>query len=147
MIKESINQIVENGNSQDMHELSEMMIEMLYDLKKYSEEDFCEYKMELYIMAYGKVLNEHMAEKIIQNMKPYGMHWTLSDTEGVRKGNNSLSGIRPIDFWIVMNMAYNDYHDIFGEEMEMYVKYSKAFILDEDAKEDKVFTYFTEIPK
>ena len=146
MIKDYISQIVNNGNKKDMDKLSEMMVDMLYDLKKYNEDDFCDYKMDLYIMAYGKVLNEHMAENIIKNMKPYGMHWTMAQTEDVRKSNN-LSSIRPVDFWIVMNMTYNDYRDIFEDDLNMYVKYSKAFILDEDAKESKVFTYFTEIPK
>ena len=79
-------------------------------------------------------------------MKPYGMHWTLDQTESVRK-SNGFSTIRPVDFWIVMNMAYNDYHNLFEEDVEQYAKYSKMFILDEDSEEDKVYTYFTEIPK
>ena len=146
MIEESIDKIVEKGNAKDMHDLSDMMIDILKEIKKYNEDSYCKYKMELYIKANGKILNESMAKDIIQNMQPYGMKWTLQQTEDVRK-QNSLNTIRPIDFWIVMNMAYNDYHDIFNEDLPMYVKYSKAFILDEDAKEDKVFTYFTEIPK
>lgn len=145
-VQENISKIVEKGSPKDMYDLSNMMIDMLEDLESYDTDKFCEYKMEIYIKANGKILNEHMGEKIIQNMKPYGMHWTYQQTEDVRK-QNSLSNIRPVDFWVVMNMAYNDYHDIFEDNLDMYVKYSKAFILDEDAKSDKVFTYFTEIPK
>ena len=40
-----------------------------------------------------------------------------------------------------------DYQDIFEENIDMYVKYAKNFIMDEDGKEDKVFLYFTTIPK
>ena len=46
-----------------------------------------------------------------------------------------------------MNSAYNDFYDLFGEELENYVRYSKMFIKDDDAKEDKVFLYFVNIPK
>lgn len=74
------------------------------------------------------------------------MKWTLSDTEGVRK-QYGYTTIRPIDFWIVLNSAYNDYHDLFNEDVDMYVKFAKDFIQDEDAEDDKVYTYFSEIPK
>lgn len=46
-----------------------------------------------------------------------------------------------------MNSAYNDYRDVFKENVDVYAKWSYAFIKDEDAKEGKVFTYFTKIPK
>ena len=44
-----------------------------------------------------------------------------------------------------MNSAYNDYRDLFNDNIEMYVRYSRDFILDEDAKNNKVFKYFTQI--
>ena len=53
----------------------------------------------------------------------------------------------PNEFNVVMNMAYSDYSEVFGDNLDMYAKFSKAFIKDEDAKEGKVFTYFNEIPK
>lgn len=46
-----------------------------------------------------------------------------------------------------MNSAYNDYHDLFVDDIKMYTKYSKHFILDEDAINCKVYEYFTTIPK
>jgi hypothetical protein len=46
-----------------------------------------------------------------------------------------------------MNSAYNDYNDIFKDNIEMYARYSKDFIQDEDAVEDKVYYYFSMIPK
>ena len=46
-----------------------------------------------------------------------------------------------------MNMAYNNYHDMFEEDLDKYVEYSKLFIHDEDAAEGKVYTYFMKIPK
>ena len=46
-----------------------------------------------------------------------------------------------------MNSAYNDYNDIFKEDVGLYSRFSKDFIMDEDAVEDKVYYYFTMIPK
>ena len=62
------------------------------------------------------------------------MKWTLEQTKAVQT-QHGLSEIKPCEFWVVMNGAYNDYHDIFEEDLEMYVKYAKDFIKDEDAKE------------
>ena len=101
---------------------------------------------ELYEIMEGKVFNEERARYLIEHMKPFGMKWTLEDTEGVRK-QYGYEDIRPVDFWIVMNSAYNDYNDLFNDNIEYYAKYSKDFIKDEDAKEDKVYYYFSMIPK
>ena len=46
-----------------------------------------------------------------------------------------------------MNSAYNDFRDLFDKDIEAYARYTKNFIMDKDAKEDKVFLYFTTIPK
>lgn len=146
MIKEYIKKIIENGKTEDMEKLSNMLEDVIYDIRRTNPEHYNEYKKCLYEMAYGKVITEEKAEKIIENMKPYGMHWTLEQTESVRK-NYNLDDIRPVDFWLVMNMAYNDYHDLFNEDVEQYVKYTTMFIDDEDANDDKVYDYFTTIPK
>ena len=87
-----------------------------------------------------------MAEEIISKMQPYHMRWTLEETREVQN-QYGLDNIRDIDFWIVMNSAYNDYRDLFGDNIEMYARFSKDFIQDEDAKDGKVFLYFTSILK
>ena len=105
-------------------------------------------------MAYGKVLTKEMAEEIIVDMLPYHMRWSLEETEDVRKAYD-LSDIRDIDFWIVLNAEYNDNKetveyfipDDSEKQLDMYVRLAKDFIKDKDAKEGKVFTYFTSIPK
>ena len=42
---------------------------------------------------------------------------------------------------------HNDYKDLLGEDVENYVRFTIDFIKDEDAKEGKVFKYFTQIVK
>ena len=43
--------------------------------------------------------------------------------------------------------AFNDYNDIFNDTVDYYARFSKDFIKDPDAVEDKVYYYFTMIPK
>lgn len=145
-IKEYLEKIIEKGDRKDMEELSDMLDKAIYKVKDCDPEWYEKKCMKLYTMAYGKVLNEEMAEDIISKMEPYHMHWTLEQTRQVQI-QNGLNNIRDVDFWVVMNSAYNDFHDLFEDNIDMYVKYTKNFILDKDGKEDKVFLYYTTIPK
>lgn len=145
-IENLMQKIIDSGTKEDMNKLSDIVIDMFYDLRDYDEELFDKYKMCMYKIAYGEVLSEEMAEEIIESMKPYGMHWTLEETKMLQQ-QNGLMTLRDIDFWVVMNSAYNDFNEIFNDDLDMYVKYTKKFILDEDAKDGKVFKYFTKIVK
>lgn len=141
--KHYINKILASNNEEKIDELSDYMtyiIEMVGDREREKVEE------KLYEIVEGKVLNEDMAKEIIENMKPKGMKWNLTDTENVRN-TYGYSDIRPVDFWVVMNSAYNDYEDIFKDNVEWYAKFSKDFIKDEDAIEEKVYCYFMKIPK
>lgn len=141
-LREYINKVVENKKAEDMEKLGDMMAEVMYKLKEYDYDCYEKYKMELYTMAYGKVLSNEMAQDIVTEMKPYHLHWTKEQTTEVMKANGL--NFNENDFFVVMNMAYNDYHDLLGEELENYVRFSKMFIEDVDAKPDKVFRYFME---
>lgn len=153
-VKEYIKKIVDDGKKENMEYLSDMLDDAIHKVKDCDYNWFCEQKMKLYIMAYGKILNEEMANEIIMDMQPYHMRWTLEETESVRK-KYGLSDIRDIDFWIVMNAKYNDNKDTVEhfasgddeKQLDMYVSLAKDFIKDKDAREGKIFTYFTTIPK
>ena len=145
-IKKMIQRIVDNGRQEDMEELSEILEELMHKLKEYDEKDYKKYEMSLYCMAYGNVLSEEMAEDIVRKMQPSGMRWTLEETRHMQE-DYGLDNIRDTDFFVVINSAYNDYREIFGDNLETYIKFTLAFINDEDAKEDKVFKYFTTIPR
>ena len=144
-IKEYVEKIVDNGNVEDMHELSEILNDLMRELCEYDEKLYDKYKMHLYKMAYGSVLSRDMAEEIVQKMRPYRMRWNFEETRQIQE-QYGVNDIRPTDFFVVMNSAYNDYKDIFDENIEFYVRFTKDFINDEDAKDSKVFTYFTTIP-
>lgn len=139
-VKKYIDKIIEEGTEEDMDKLEDIMIDLIYDLKRYDEDKAHKYKMCLYKMAYGEVLTDKMARKVVEDMKPDGEHWSIEQTTQVK--NQYGFNVRDIDFWVVMNMAYNDYKDIFKDNIEMYARWSNAFINDPDAKEGKVFRYF-----
>ena len=137
--------MLERASQEDIKALADVS-EMLLDNIKESEPGFYKHaESVLYEAYYGKKLTHDRAEKIIHCMKPYGMKWTETQTTEVMKAHGM--SLDPIEFWVVMNMAYNDYHKMFEEDTEKYVEFSKLFINDEDAKEGKVYEYFTKIPK
>ena len=100
--------------------------------------------MELYKMAYGETLSREMAEHIVKKMRPYGIKWDLEQTRQIQE-QYGIDNIRAIDFYVVLNSAFNDYNNLFGDDIERYIKFTIDFINDEDAKQGKVFKYFTTI--
>ena len=142
-IKSYIDKIVENGKDEDMEKLSEMLVEITCKMKELHYDKYEYYKMCLYELAYGKTISDEMREEIVERI---GEHWTLAETETVRS-KYGYSDILPNEFNVVMNMAYSDYSDVFGDNLDLYAKFSKAFIKDDDAKEGKVYIYFNQIPK
>lgn len=154
MYKETINDIIESDNKEMLKSLTKTLDTLMQYLYQNNYDLYKEIELDLYIATNGKKLNKDMAYEIIMNMKPYQMHWSLEETESIRDMYN-LSDIRDVDFWVVMNSKYNDNKDTVErfvpndteKQLEMYVYLTRDFIKDKDAKEGKVFTYFTEIPE
>lgn len=145
-IEEIVQKIVDNGNVKDMNTLSDILEDTMEIIKEYDEDCYKDFEMELYKMAYGNALTEKMAIELVNNMKPYGKKWDIEEIKEMQY-KRGLNNISEIDFFVVMNSAYNDYKDIFNENIEDYIHFTLDFIEDEDAKKDKVFLYFTTIPK
>ena len=140
-IEEYIERIVDNGKIEDMEELSDMLEDTMEIIKDYDEKCYKEFEMKLYKMAYGSHLNKSMAQDIVNKMRPYGMRWNIEETESLQR-QRGIEDIPKADFFVVINSAYNDYKDIFGEDLEGYIRFTIDFIKDEDAKPNKVFDYF-----
>lgn len=145
-IEDYIERIIEKGKIEDMRTLSDMLEESMEIIKDYDKKCYEKFEVELYKMAYGNTLNKEMAEKIVNKMKPYGQKWSINETMDMQE-RYGINDIKSSDFFVVINSAYNDYHDLFGEDIEMYIKFTEDFINDEDAKDGKVFLYFTTLTK
>lgn len=143
-IEDIIQVIVDGGDVQHMHMLSDILDDVLEEICKYDKEKYKQYELKLYKMAYGNTFTREMAEEIVSKMRPYAMKWSIEETQQIQS-QYGINDISPADFFIVLNMAYNDYNNIFNENIEMYVRFVDDFVNDEDAKEDKVFNYFTQI--
>ena len=144
-IEEYIEKIVDNGKIEDMEELSDMLEDTMEIIKDYDEKCYKDFEMKLYKMAYGNRLNKSMAEDIVNKMRPFGERWSFEETRNLQE-QRGINDIDPIEFFVVLNSAYNDYKDIFSEDIDGYIRFTIDFIKDEDAKKDKVFIYYTEIP-
>ena len=145
MIRKYIEKIGENKNIEDMEKLGDMLSDIIYDMKESHPEIYKEYKMELYEMAYGKKINEEMAEKWVKEMKPVGLHWTMEETTNAMQ--NLGYNFDKIDFFVVANMMYNDYYDLVKEDEELALRLAKDWLSDVDAKEDKLYCYWKHIIK
>ena len=144
-IEDYIEKIVDNGKVEDMKELSDILEDTMEIINKYDEQCYKEMEMKLYKMAYGNVLSRKMAENIVHKMRPSGMRWTFEETKDLQR-QYGVDNINDVDFFIVMNSAFNDYRDLFQNNVEDYIKFTIDFIEDEDAKQDKTFLYYTTIP-
>ena len=145
-IDDYIERIIEKGDIRDMNTLSDILEELMKVVKDYDTECYKKYEMELYKMAYGNTLSKELAEKIVDKMKPYGEKWTMNETMDIQE-RYGLDRIKSSDFYTILNSAYNDFNNLFGDDIDMYVRYAEDFINDEDAVEGKVFLYFTTIPR
>ena len=76
-----------------------------------------------------------------------GAHWSMEDTETVRKARN-INDCKPEDFWIAMNMMYSDYQGVakkYGiDKPEFYADMAKSFLTDKDSKQgrEKLGAYY-----
>ena len=144
-VSEYIEKIGSNRNIEDMNKLGDMLEETIYDIKEYDEDKYYDYKMKLYEMAYGKKLNEEMAEEWVKSMQPVGLHWTMEDTtEAIRKLGYNFDNI---DFFVVANMMYNDYNDLVKDNEELALKLAYDWLIDEDTKENKLYCYWKYIAR
>ena len=141
-IRNYIEMIVSNGKKEDMECLSNMLSDLIYDYKETNHEKYEKYKNKLYGMAYNYTFNEDMAKELVENMKPLGEYWDMKTTTMVK--NQYAINVDDYTFYVVMNSLANDYHDaISTDEVETYAKMAYDFVYDEDARENKVWKYFT----
>ena len=79
-------------------------------------------------------------------------HWSMEDTETVRKTRN-INDCKPEDFWITMNMMYSDYQSVakkYGiDKPEFYADMARGFLMDKDSKQgrEKLEAYYDHVVK
>ena len=139
MIRKYIEKIGENRNIEDMNKLGDMLSEIIYEMKDSHPQLYKKYKTKLMGMAYNYQVDKELAHEIVENMKPFGEHWTIEEVSKVLA--NDTHNLE--EMYVVLNSLYNDYSSILGnDDTNVYIKMAHAWLDDEDAKEHKFWKYF-----
>lgn len=137
-MKEYIERIVNSGNQNDMNCLSDMLVDLMYELKNYDYPEYSKKKNILKGMAYNYQIDEELAKEIVDEMKPLGEYWSVETISTLPASNHNLN-----DMYVVMNSLANDYSNVINlDETETYFKMANAWLDDVDGKEHKVWWYF-----
>lgn len=135
-----IDKIISSDDRAKMEELRELYKSTIRYIKATDSEKYREIECKLYEILEGKRLNEEKAKQWVKSMKPEAK-WSMEDVQSVKEKNNVEMPL--IDFYVLMNMLYTDYHQVIGEDLNMYINLSKAWYYDEDAPEgaEKLYCY------
>lgn len=131
-------------------ERMEKMNEIYYDMAEYIQNinpslyrDYCD---EAEGILYG--ITDEESEMIVRNMRPYGEHWNreVVDNYIMSRGETPSK-----EYYLVMNMAFNDYRNtaqMMGMDTDdFYYSLAHDFIHDPDGPKHKVEKYFKDDKK
>lgn len=123
----------------------EEMVEALVDAIPYLPKDD-QRKLEHKLDKIAYCFTPEEAREKVQRMRPYGEHWD-QDTVRTYIASKGVDPKHCLQYYLVMNMAYNDYHETaekfgLGDNTDFYFFLAHDFIDDEDGVEFKVEKYF-----
>ena len=95
-------------------------------------------------------LDERTAMEWVKSMKNAdggkSPHWTMDQIKQVAKSKGLDKEIEPVELFAVLNALYSDYDPLFKKygvsTIDFYVDMAKAWIMDEDAVENKAMAYW-----
>lgn len=138
-VKHYIHRIMEEGKEENMHCLSEMMDDLICDLKESDPELYKQYACKLHKLVYGDHLSEEMARDWVKGMKnkdgTVGEHWTWEQTSQYAEHYDKC------DFYAVLNMMYSDYYNS-RFDTSTYLALAKDWLDDPDVGKDKTLKYY-----
>ena len=138
-IKKYIDQLVKTGSPDDMECLSDMLEDLVCDLKESDHEKYMQYKFKLHRLAYGEHLSEDMAKHWVSEMKnkdgTVGEHWSYEQTSTLAEKHNKC------DFYAVLNMMYSDYYNP-RFDTNTYVTLARDWLDDKDVGGGKTLKYY-----
>ena len=135
-----IKNIIDSNDINKLKMLACTSEHMLKTIEKLDESKYGEYELEIYEIINGKKISEEIATTWVESMLPYGMKWSMEETTQVMrdKGLN----FEPVEFYVVMNMIFNDYNNIVLDNLDTAVEMTKDWLNDKDAKENKLYNYY-----
>ena len=127
-------------------DLEEMIRTLMSELEEDNPELYEKYRLEAEDYMYCMSIEE--ARTIVHNMKPYGEKFSYEAINlFLSEKDLDLDELEIIEYYLVMNMFYNDFKPVFDKYpalniKETYYEFSKCFIEDVDAPKYKVEKYF-----
>lgn len=148
-VKKYIQKIVEDGDREEMEELSDILIDVSTMVYNYDEKKGKEIEMQLYEMAYGKRLTDDMKRKWVEEMRPTAK-WTESEIREI--ADNYGIDIPVLSFYVIMNKFSSDEGKAFKEDdgdeersLKRYIEATKGWYYDADStntEEAKLYCYW-----
>lgn len=128
-------------------QLREFMDDALTMIKETNKDLYDSLELYLYKEIHGCHFSDWLSDKALSKMYnedgTTGGHWTVEQTTSVAKQNNIIfDKFNEYDWNYVMNMIYSDYYGAVPNETSSYVKLSKKFLEDKDAKQGKALAYY-----
>lgn len=142
MHKKYVKEINFESNKEHIEDIIEML---MCNAKDTDKELYDHIELLLYEMAYGKKINEDMAKIWVENMKPVGEHWKMSETTDAMHGLGF--NLDKAEFYVVANMMYNDYFNLVKDNESLALELARDWLEDEDSKDCKLYEYWKHVIK
>ena len=146
-VRKEISKIRDNRDALDTSCLDTLYKLMVVEHFMSSEKEKEESPIEGEIMAMDEGTAKEWVNSMTGSDGTNGEHWTLQQTTTVlsQKGYS----FNPVDFYVTMNMMYNDYVKVARRfninNVDFYASLSEAFLDDKDAVSDKLAKYHKHI--
>ena len=133
-------------------QLREFVEDTLSMLKETHYDLYEDLEMYLYKKIYGNHFSDWLLEKATKSMEnedgSYGAHWTVDQTTSVARSLGiQFKEFNEYDWNYTMNMIYSDYYGAIADDVNIYAKLAKKFLMDKDAKVGKALCYYLAMKK
>lgn len=149
--KKLIDKAVADGDTKTMHSLTAVIDEHLMELEAEYPDLYWEVVADLHEVVNGEHFDEAMATWAVSQMDnedgTTGEHWTEMETSSVAASEGiTFDKYNKWDWYYALNMWYSDFYMIIGNNVAMYVKFTKAWLSDKDVDgSTKAWEYWSEI--
>lgn len=132
-------------NKLNRSDLESIFSNLMEDVQEENPDLADKYMCELEDYMYSITIEE--AQDIVRSMKPFGEKFTY-DLVSQHLSNKEITDETDIiDYYLTMNMFYNDYKTIIDKynnlnSKDIYCDFADSFINDEDGPKYKVEKYF-----
>lgn len=132
------------------NKLQKSLLDYFADLKQTDKQQYKKIMKDIYTDIHGQHFDMHLANKAVSKMENVdgttGAHWTFDQINNIINQNNIKSHkYNNYDFYYVVNMLYSDYQTVLGNDINVYIKLTKAWLDDPDVGEGKAFRYYFDV--